>query len=116
MMNSVKRPILITISCVLGFLWMFIAFVKVFSPSVKKLGMFVPSAYGLIVALLFISWVGIWYMKRWGVAMFVIFSILRIAFLFFIEEAGFSNYFGIVLSFLFLVLFAFYYKQMDRNL
>jgi hypothetical protein len=115
-MKTAKRPVLISIASVLGFLWMFVAFVKVFSPAVKKMGMFVPSGYGLIVALSFIAWVGIWYMKRWGVFLLIIMNLARWLFLYFLEGFDFATYFGMVLSGFFYVLFFIYFKKMDRNL
>ena len=54
-----KRPKIITVFCVLMYVGLLISFPQVFSPGVKKLGVFVPAIYGLLVAAQFIATVGI---------------------------------------------------------
>jgi hypothetical protein len=108
-----KRPKLITIVCVMGFTWIVFSFPAVFSPSVKKLGDWYPALFGLIVALSFIAYIGVWHMKRWGVNLFAItFFIKQILFVLIND----INYVGISLSFLFIIVMVFYYKRMDVNL
>ncbi len=108
-----KRPKLLTIVCVLGFTWIVFSFPAVFSPSVKKLGDWYPALFGLIVALSFIAYIGVWHMKRWGVNLFAItFFVKQILFVLIND----INYIGITLSFLFIIAMVFYYKRMDVNL
>lgn len=108
-----KRPVLLTIVCVLGFIWIVFSFPGVFSPSVKKMGDWFPALYGLFVAANFMSFIGIWHMKRWGAALFII--------NFFVKEMVFIlaediSYIGIFFSLFFIVSILFHYKKMDVNL
>jgi hypothetical protein len=93
-----------------------VTFPGVFSPSVKKLGVFMPAIYGLIVAATFISFIGVWHMKRWGTEIYVISFFCKI--LFFVLTKSFepTSYAGIVFSAWFIITYLFYYKRMDINL
>ncbi len=108
-----KRPKLLTFVCVLGFTWIVFSFPAVFSPSVKKLGDWYPALFGLIVAVSFISYIGVWHMKRWGVSLFIIAFFVKEIILILINDI---NYVGIVFSSLFIVIMVFFYKRMDVNL
>lgn len=113
MQASVKRPILIKIICILGFIWIVFSFPSVFSPSVKKMGDWYPALFGLIVACSFISYIGVWHMKRWGVQLFAITFFVKESVLFFVDDL---NYLGILFSAFFLISMLFFYKRMDFNL
>lgn len=108
-----KRPKLLTFVCVLGFTWIVFSFPAVFSPSVKKLGDWYPALFGLIVAVSFISYIGVWHMKRWGVSLFIIAFFVKEIILILINDI---NYIGIVFSCLFIIIMVFFYKRMDVNL
>lgn len=108
-----KRPKLITLVCVLGFTWIVFSFPAVFSPSVKKLGDWYPALFGLIVAVSFISYIGVWHMKRWGVSLFVIAFFVKEIILILINDL---NYIGIFFSSIFIIIMVFFYKRMDVNL
>ncbi|MES2140698.1 MAG: hypothetical protein V4511_13400 [Bacteroidota bacterium] len=108
-----KRPKLLTFVCVLGFTWIVFSFPAVFSPSVKKLGDWYPALFGLIVAVSFISYIGVWHMKRWGVSVFIVTFFVKEIILILINDI---NYIGIVFSALFITIMVFFYKRMDVNL
>lgn len=108
-----KRPKLLTFVCVLGFTWIVFSFPAVFSPSVKKLGDWYPALFGLIVAVSFISYIGVWHMKRWGVSLFIVAFFVKEMILILINDI---NYIGIVFSSLFIIIMVFFYKRMDVNL
>lgn len=108
-----KRPKLVTLVCVLGFIWIVFSFPAVFSPSVKKLGDWYPALFGLIVAMSFISYIGVWHMKRWGVSLFIIAFFIKEMILILINDI---NYIGIIFSALFISIMVFFYKRMDVNL
>ena len=108
-----KRPILLTIVCILGFVWIVFSFPAVFSPSVKKLGDWYPALFGLIVASSFISYIGVWHMKRWGVSLFAITFFIKEVILVLINDV---NYIGIGFSLFFIVPMLVFYKRMDANL
>ena len=114
-MDSVieKRPKLLTIVCVCGFFWIVFSFPSVFSPSVKKLGDWYPAMFGLIVAITFISYIGLWHLKRWGVSLFLIAFFIKQSLLLLINDLSYP---GLVISILFIFVIVFYYKQMDVNL
>jgi hypothetical protein len=76
----VKRPRIISLICILAYGNIILAFLKVFSPAVKKLGMLMPAIFGTIVAAHFISCVGIWYLKRWGVQLYLLAFFAKVLF------------------------------------
>ena len=108
-----KRPVLLTIVCILGFIWIIFGFIGVFSPSVKKLGDWYPALFGLIVAANFMSLIGVWHMKRWGVNVFAIAFFVKEMVLIAMEDVSFI---GIVFSLFFLISMMSCYKRMDVNL
>lgn len=72
-----KRPWYISLFCIAGWFWLFVIFPSVFSPETKKIHLLLPTIYGIIIAFLFISFVGVWYMKRWGLELFFMFIFLK---------------------------------------
>jgi Zn-dependent protease len=113
MQSSIKRPLLIRIVCILGFIWIVFSFPSVFSPSIKKMGDWYPALFGLIVASSFISYIGVWHMKRWGVQLFIITFFIKEILLVMVEDI---SYVGIAFSLFFLISMLLYYKRMDLNL
>jgi hypothetical protein len=108
-----KRPVLITIVCILGFIWIVFSFVGVFNPALKKMSDWYPALFGLIVAATFMSYIGVWHMKRWGVQLFAISFFIKELALILIEDI---NPVGIVFALFFLVSMLCFYKRMDINL
>jgi len=113
MQSALKRPRLISIICILGFIWIVFSFPSVFSPSIKKMGDWYPALFGLIVASSFISYIGVWHMKRWGVQLFIITFFIKEVLLILLEDL---SYVGIAFSLFFLISMLFFYRQMDLNL
>lgn len=111
-----KRPKLLTIVCIIGYLWIVVTFPAVFSPAIKKLGDWNPAIYGAIVACSFISFIGVWHMKKWGANLYIATFFAKQIFLFLIGDDGASTYAGIFFSVLFITTFLIYYKRMDENL
>ena len=111
------RPFLLTFVCILGYLWVVFTIPSIFSPTTKRLGEWYPALFGAVVAAQFISFIGIWHMKRWGVELFLInffFKTLLHAVAGMLGDG--SVIAGIVVSFFFAVPFLGHYKAMDRNL
>jgi hypothetical protein len=108
-----KRPLLISILCIMGFTWVISSFPGIFSPAIKKLGDFYPALLGLIVATTFISLIGIWHMKRWGLNLYIIVFFSKQLFLILTND---TNVFAIVVSIIFIAFMLPYYKRMDSNL
>jgi len=111
-----KRPTLITIITVLGFLSILVAFPQVFSPSVKKLGMFMPALYGLLVAFNFIAYVGVWYMKKWGAELFAMVFFAKTIFFITTDRMGVGFWISTVFQTAFMVVFLLHYAKMSKNL
>lgn len=107
------RPKLLTVVCVMGFIWIVFSFPGVFAPSVKKLGDWYPALFGLLVASNFISFIGVWHMKRWGVNLFTITFFVKEIVLILINDI---NYIGIPVFLFFLISMIVHYKKMDVNL
>lgn len=110
---AIKRPALISTVCILGFIWIVFSFPGVFAPSLKKLGDWYPALFGILVATSFISYIGLWHMKRWGVQLFVISFFVKEILLVLISDV---NYIGLFFSILFISAMLPYYKRMDVNL
>jgi hypothetical protein len=112
----VKRPRIISIICITGYLAVLFTFPQVFSPLIKKLGMFMPALYGLLVATYFIACVGIWYFKQWGVQLYLLSFFARTLFYLMTGQTGFGFYFGILVSVTFIIVLLKYYPRMNPNL
>jgi hypothetical protein len=113
MQSTIKRPRILKIICILGFISVVFSFLSVFSPSVKKMGDWYPALFGLLVATSFISYIGLWHMKRWGVQLFII--------TFFAKEivnvlSGNLNIVAILIFALYITPMLVFYKRMDMNL
>ncbi len=111
-----KRPTILSVICIIGFLWIVFTFPGMFSPSTKKLGDWVPAVYGFIIALSFISFIGVWNMKRWGVEMYIAVFFCKQVFFLFTNQLDISAIIGIVFSVWFIITFVFFYKRMSLNL
>ena len=107
-----KRPLLISIVCILGFIWIVFSLPAVFSPTVKKLGDWYPALFGFIVAASFISYIGVWHMKRWGCSLFIITFFIKEIILIITEDVSAS---GIIFSLFFICTMVAYFKRMDVN-
>lgn len=115
-MKNTKRPNILSIVCMLGFAWVLFTFPGVFSPSIKKLGVFMPAIYGAIIAATFISFIGVWHMKRWGTELYVLAYCAKMLFFVLTKTFEWTSVVGLVFSLWFIVTFLVYYKRMDMNL
>jgi hypothetical protein len=110
---AIKRPVLLTVVCILGFIWIVFSFPGVFSPSLKKMGDWYPALFGILVATSFISYIGLWHMKRWGVHLFIVSFFIKEILLVLIDDV---SYVGIVFSVFFICSMLPFYNKMDINL
>ncbi len=111
-----QRNKYISALCVIGYLSVVISFPQVFSPAIKKLGIFVPAIYGSIMALQFMAFVGVWYFKQWGVLLLLASFITKIIFCLLTNQLAFGFYFTISFFVLSCFLLLKKFKLMDRNL
>jgi hypothetical protein len=115
-MRAFKRPKIISMVCIIGFISVLLSFPAVFSPSVKKIGDFVPALYGFIVACNFMAYIGLWHMKQWGVQLFLFTFFVKTLFLMMINDLGIITITGIILSLIFSAILLRHYPKMDINL
>ncbi len=108
-----KRPVVLTVICILGILWSLGNFVSVFSPPIKKISDWAPAIYGIIVAVQFISFIGIWHMKRWGAMLYIASFFAKLIFSIFTDDI---SYVGTPLGTAFIVFLLVFYKKMDDEL
>src|ERR1022692_3311738 len=101
---KIKRPIPISIICIIGWFMVILSFVYAFSPAVKKTGEFFPALYSLVVCLQFISLVGIWYMKKWGANLFVASFSGKYILLLLMNDFSFASI-SFIISFILVLLF-----------
>lgn len=111
-----KRPKIVTLICVIGYLSVLFTFPQVFSPSVKKLGLMMPALYGILVAAHFISCVGLWYFKKWGMQLYLIAFFAKTLFYLTTNQLGAMFYFNTFLSVIFILLLIRHYTKMSPNL
>ena len=71
-MKGARKNKFLLVACYLAFGIAVLSIPSIFSPFIKKQGVFMPALSGGIVAVEFISVVGIWYMKRWGVRLYIL--------------------------------------------
>lgn len=111
--GGAARPVLLTILCIVGILWSLMNFFFVFSPFIKKISDWAPAIYGIIIALQFISFIGTWHMKRWGVMLFIASFFAKTIFSILVEDV---SYVGIALAAVFTVFFLIFYRRMAEEL
>ena len=112
---KVKRPVIVSIVCIIGWIMVLLSFVYAFSPDIKKIGEFYPALYSFVVCLQFISLVGIWYMKKWGLHLLVVSFFCKNIILVFMNTFTFGDI-TFLLEIIFIIILLFYYKRMDINL
>ncbi len=115
-MAKVERPKIIGVISIISIILILLAFPMLFMPSVKKMGDFIPMILGIIITLQFISVIGIWHMKQWGVQLFILMFFTRVITFLLLDIYTFQFFFNILYSLFFTIFFLIYYKQMDKNL
>ncbi len=115
-MALVQRPKSISIITVTAIVLVLLAFPMLFTPSIKRMGDFVPMILGVIITLQFVSLIGIWHMKQWGVQLFIMMFCIRIMTFMFLDLYTFRFFFNIFYSLIFIVFFLIHYRKMDTNL
>ena len=115
-MAQVQRPKIISIISVTAIILILLAFPLLFIPSIKRMGDFIPMTIGIIITLQFISVIGIWHMKQWGVQLFITTFTIRVITFMLLEIFDVRFFFNIFYSLVFIIFFLIYYKKMDKNL
>jgi hypothetical protein len=112
-MRTIKRPTILSVICIISFAAAILGFPTIFSPFVKKKGDFFPAFTGILIAFEFISVVGVWYMKKWGVRIYLLTAMLNQTLMIYIDNWSVTK---IILPIIFVVIAAFFYNKMDDNL
>lgn len=115
-MALVQRPKSISVITVIAIVLALLAFPMLFTPSIKRMGDFIPMILGIIITLQFVSLIGVWHMKQWGVQLFIIMFSVRVVTFMFLDMYTFRFYFNIFYSVIFIVFFLIHYRKMDTNL
>ncbi len=115
-MALMQRPKSISVITVTAIVLVLLAFPMLFTPSIKRMGDFVPMILGIIITLQFVSLIGIWHMKQWGVQLFIIMFCVRVITFMFLDLYTFRFFFNIFYSVVFIIFFLIHYRKMDTNL
>lgn len=115
-MALIQRPKSISIITVTAIVLVLLAFPMLFTPSIKRMGDFVPMVLGIIITLQFVSLIGVWHMKQWGVQLFIIMFCVRVVTFMFLDLYTFRFFFNIFYSIIFIIFFLIHYRKMDTNL
>lgn len=100
-----QRPKSISVITVTAIVLVLLAFPMLFTPSIKRMGDFVPMILGIIITLQFVSLIGIWHMKQWGVQLFIIMFCVRVITFMFLDLYTFRFFFNIFYSVVFIIFF-----------
>ncbi len=111
-----KRPIIISILGVIGFIFSAGQIIAISAPGIRDVGGWYPMLYGSIIALRFISLVGVWYMKKWGSELFAYITIAKIGVQLLVGDFGFWSGVDAVFSIAFSIVFMCFYRRMGRDL
>lgn len=111
-----KRPKVISILGVTGFIFSAGQIIAISAPGIRDVGGWYPMLYGSIIALRFISLVGVWYMKKWGAELFAYVTITKIAVQILVGDFGIASGVDAFFSVAFSIVFLSFYRRMGRDL
>jgi hypothetical protein len=112
-MRVIQRPTILTVICIVSFVYAVIYFPTIFSPFIKKQGNFFPALTGILISLEFISVVGVWYMKKWGLRIYLLTAMINQSLMIYLDN---WSVFKIALSLIFILITGYFYRKMDDNL
>ncbi|CAN5231139.1 hypothetical protein BH09BAC5_BH09BAC5_18030 [soil metagenome] len=111
-----KRPKIISILAVIGFIFSSGQIITISAPSIRDVAGWYPILYGSIIAMRFISLVGVWHMKKWGVELFAYVTIVKIIVQVLLGDFTTATGFDTFVSVAFAIIFATQYRKMGRDL
>ncbi len=68
-----KRPLVITIVCILAFVGLISLIPSIFSSEAKAVGNWYPPYLGFNVMMGLVAFIGLWRMKKWSVILYALF-------------------------------------------
>jgi len=105
-----KRPLSITIICIIGFIGGILVIPVVFSPMAQYVATWYPLYLGFTALVGFISLLGLWFMKKWGAYSYIGLTILnQIVTL----EMGVWNFMVLLIPFIIVVISLLYISKME---
>jgi hypothetical protein len=105
-----KRPVAITVICVLGFLGSTITFFLAFLDRAKQVGTWYPPFLGLSGIIHLAIFAGLWQMKKWAVYAYIAFAaIIQIVLI----SLGSWTIVGIVFPVIIIAITSSHFKKMD---
>ncbi|HLG02800.1 MAG TPA: hypothetical protein VI731_04340 [Bacteroidia bacterium] len=111
-----KRPIIISIFAVTGFIISAFQIILISYPGLREIEKWYPVVYGLLTAFRFIALVGVWHMKKWGAELFAYSLLGKIAVQIGVNDFTMLATIDTILSAVFAIVFMCFWKRMDRNL
>lgn len=111
-----KRPKAISILAVIGFIFSAGQIIAISAPGIRDVAGWYPMLYGSIIALRFISLVGVWHMKKWGAELFAYVTVAKILVQIMVDDFGGASGFDASVSISFAVVFLLFYHRMQRDL
>ena len=105
-----RRPIAITIICIIGLIGAVIALPMIFSQPSKDLGSFYQFYLGFSTCVGIVSMVGLWKMKKWAVWLYSGFVIINQVILLYL---GTWNFFALLIPGIFIGMSLYYVKRME---
>ena len=111
-----KRPIVISIICVLGFIVSAGQIIAFSYPGIRAVGKWYPVVYGFLVAFRFMSLVGIWHMKKWGAELFAYAVLVKFIIQMLVGDLTAVSMGDLSLATGFAVIFLSFHGRMDKNL
>lgn len=110
-----KRPVIITIVCVFGFIGVLLNFLGIIITKsrdllIQEYGVFFIFITALVSLLGLIGFVGYWLMRTWGVYVYMGMTVLSIGYGFF---AGMPFSLGYVAPIVIIIIGFFYFKEMS---
>jgi hypothetical protein len=108
-----KRPGYISFLSILGIAWSLLSFLYVFSPGVKKVGIWFPAVLGIIITTRFIAMIGVWHMKKWGIMLFFASVLMKLFISVLLDQI---TVYEVVISLFLGISLLFYFNRMDDNL
>ena len=112
----VKRPKVISIFCVVGFVISAFQIILISYPGIRNIAQWYPIVYGLLTALRFMSLVGTWHMKKWGAELFTYTILAKIAIQVFVGDFGGTSLADTCIAIVFSIVFMSFHRRMDRIL
>ena len=75
--QETKRPVIITVICVIGVLGALVTIPLIFSPLAREIGPWSPPFLGLATAIGLICMIGLWQMKAWAAYTYTAFFVFN---------------------------------------